>query len=783
MRPLLLGGSLVLNLIGGAMTASAQPGAGADGALVFERRRPRLLLSAADVERCRVRCGMAVGATSAPSELGAHAEAYRGLCEWAKRNEELPLEDGALYIPAFLHLMQPAADRPDAYTRMIERELFRRPFVVDYDDAIAALDWCWDALTPAVRSNVAARLLENPQPLSEIDTPFEHYLFAPKLNHIAAAIALRGEFPPGTLEAQRVELVLAAAERYFRDSLPAYIRLLHGRAAAPAQAAEYEADLIYALELWDRYKQGAYWPQFAEIMRDACDGYLWIDTQWRDFRSVLMHDQGSSAPVRPGEGTSALARGAAITLARRTGSRVAAWYASLETEVGDATDVGRLNQRWLAIVHRSRTGKVIDPPEPGPSRNLGNGWVLMRSAWRPGATVIGFDAGQPVVHGRQHADAGQFQILRRGRLALDSGDDVSVEAVPSRGGKQGLGPQAGEFEQFAAATVAHNCMLLIDPRDRLRAVNENRPSLGGQRSFRGDWRPGDAADTARRQSGRLLAYESNEHYCYAAADLAKAYESKALLLYDRHLLFVGGRFLFVVDRLVTERADVAPTWLLQLPSRPRIGDADLDPQFRRLGSDDRAGVWKYTQQDDWLTADGGEGRLFVRSILPAERSWAIVGGPQEVSQIRGGPSAGRRYVGSRPNGFEYRLTPASVAEGLNAWYELAQPGGLGPMFGAGACWGRLEVEPLNAATQHTFVHLLVPDDIATKSPPLADVRVSGDDVQFSATVADLTYEVSLTPGGATTGKVVVRDRVQTLMDRGLTREVQQDAPLLLREPY
>src|SRR5205085_2616536 len=116
---------------------------------------------------------------------------------------------------------------------------------------------------------------------------------------------------------------------------------------------------------------------------------------------------------------------------------------------------------------------------------------------------------------RQHYDAGQFQVIHKSRLALDSGDDVKLEATPARGGRQGLGQFEGEgaFDDYAVATIAHNCLLLVDPRDRLRRDGRNWDAAGNQRPIEGDWRAlGEPLESSERQTGRLLAFETNEHY-------------------------------------------------------------------------------------------------------------------------------------------------------------------------------------------------------------------------------------------------------------------------------
>src|SRR5262249_14214690 len=133
------------------------------------------------------------------------------------------------------------------------------------------------------------------------------------------------------------------------------------------------------------------------------------------------------------------------------------------------------------ILHGRAGLRVADREHAPLARRLGNGWILARGDWGPGATLLAFDAEQIFWLPRQHLDAGQFQIIRKGRLAIESGDDVAYEATRMRGGEQHLGKEPGEFDTYASATVAHNCLVAVDPREATLMVGKQWLFLGNQR--------------------------------------------------------------------------------------------------------------------------------------------------------------------------------------------------------------------------------------------------------------------------------------------------------------
>jgi len=148
-----------------AGTVSAQTSPDAPATMPARAPRPRVLLRGQDLLAWQARCGIKAwtgerGIAQPAAELGSHAADYRAIAEWVDRNLDLPLEDGALYLPAFMHLLTGEPGRSDRYTRAIESELLRRrALAIDFDDQIAALDWCWDAIDLATQRNTAQRLL------------------------------------------------------------------------------------------------------------------------------------------------------------------------------------------------------------------------------------------------------------------------------------------------------------------------------------------------------------------------------------------------------------------------------------------------------------------------------------------------------------------------------------------------------------------------------------------------------------------------------------------------
>ena len=96
--------------------------------------------------------------------------------------------------------------------------------------------------------------------------------------------------------------------------------------------------------------------------------------------------------------------------------------------------------------------------------------VVFRNRWGPNATRIEFDCG-PYLAKHQHLDRGHFTIYHRGYLAIDSGADYTESESP-------------HYLNYYRRTVAHNTMLIFDPKEHFLLVGKlccEAANDGGQR--------------------------------------------------------------------------------------------------------------------------------------------------------------------------------------------------------------------------------------------------------------------------------------------------------------
>jgi len=737
------------------------------------------LIRGPDVLRLRRRCGTSPSG-GGELEYGRYVGEYQKLKRLVDRGMTGPYEPGGLYPVAFMHLVAGQPGVADAYTSYIERVLTEnKAWVLEFDDVAAALDWCGDALSDAVRTETATQLTDAMQRLRDEDSLFEHILTNPKLCHAAVAVALQGQWQSGSPQAERVAAVIDAAKAYFEKNLLPLVKQLDGTSPTPGIRSDFESDIVLAAEVWQSL-DGRAWSRLREPMRGALDVYLWADTQWPGLRVGVWHDAGTDAPLAPGEGRAGMSAGIAELLAERTGSPVAAYFANQANRAAGVSSGMREAQRlWMRIVYGQADRPRIDRARAPLARRLGNGWVLMRTDWGPGATLLAFDAGQPFWLPTQHLDAGQFQILHKGRLAIDSGDDVRFEATRLHGGDQHIGTEQGEFDAYAAGTIAHNCIALAELREASLLVGRQWVFLANQRRPDVPRGPVPADISASpRATGRLIAFDTNPDYSFAAADLARAYGVRTALVYERSILTMRGGLIFICDRLVTANPDIKAAWVMHIPTQPTVGGAPLNPQLRRRKEGQKAGSWVYPSGSGWVSTEDGEGRLFARPLLPTNRKLHVIGGPDELLTIPRGPSAGRRYLGSSERGFEYWLSPAMLNGGANAWYRLGNPNTLGPAFGVGGGWGRMEVEALDKGPNRLFITALFACDRTRTEPPDLDVRIDTDKLIVKTTDASREFTITFTPGAAKAGSVEIVDPIaKTSIVRDLEMQVVPDRPL------
>jgi len=758
---------------------------------------PRLFIGQDDVPRLRVSCGISPYADDpAARSRGLVFGSQREVLERLKATATDIMMGRArvddLWVPAVLHLVTGELNTRDIYTDYVTRQLLdpeRRRLEVD---AAVALDYCWDAIEPEQRRRIVARLLPFLEPIRPGDSPLTPVLFERRLASVAAAIAFADDQVTerdATLAA-KVKTVMGIARSYLEGDLVSFCKQ-RGAMPTSGQGAAEEALIVLAAEIWRTGAGRSIWPQLADNVGRAMEPYFYADTESPALNHGFIHDDGTEIPLRPGEVYRGFAPAVPWAIARNLRDPIATWYANRSLPMsGIKLPPEAERYQWVKILYgpcdQAEAARRACPL----GRDFGGGWVAMRSGWMPGDTVVLFDAGQPFWQGRQHFDAGQFQIYRKQRLAIDSGDDVTFNAVPSKGGKTLIGGERGDWDQYYAATIAHNCVTVADRVPSLERFDRDRPAMGNQRYMTRDFDMAvEDITKTERNTGTLLAFETNTFYSYAAADLTAAYRADSVTGLERRLLFLSDDALIVLDRVQTVRSKAIKTWHLQLPTRPRlVGDvlsgessaeADtggiktLEEVHQLHGLDERGGIWEPGKLEPWLEVTNGQGRLFVKTLLPVDANRRVVGGPMEARTITSGASAGTSYYGGGPQGYEHRLWPALILKAPNASFTLGMPTGLGHQFGVGATWGRLDVTPAESGNDVTFLHLLIPTDRSTNAPPAVAFREESGIATIEMPLTTHDCRIDLNLGAGRPGRVILIDRAgkKIVFEKELTDSV------------
>ena len=742
---------------------------------------PRLLLNRDELPRFRHACGLATIEPAARGwgRFGAKSADYLVLRRQLSHGSSAGVLPGELVATAFLHLMEPndAADR-DRLQRISAALQSREGLVSDPLEIVLALDWCWADLDPSVRHEFILDALRRAEVLRPTDSPLQSRGFRDKLTTLALALAVDETDEPSPSWLTLRTRVLEAGRAYFETTFPAYVAFRRLSPTGSAVGPREESDTALAIELGGHVLGRDLWPEYRSSVGRWMEHYVFATLDHPALAHHFIRDDGNHAPLTSASAWRDMLPVTAHLIAARTQNPAAALVAQKVEQAMQAPPDAPLASawRWVPIVLNVAELPACDPARLPAARNF-DGTVVFRGGQGPLATAIWVDTGQPFLRRRQHFDAGHFLIRRGGELAVDSGDDVVFEAVESRGGSQHLGREreSFDFEQYFTSTIAHNCLVVWDGTLVSRWYGKRYRPLGGQRLIEGtctDFMT--LLETQRRQTGRLVAYGFKDTTGYAAIDLMPAYESRALTAYTREFIFLWERALVVVDRVTTSRARLTPTWILNVPSRPRADGRDLHDLQRVAGATNAAGIWR-CDDANWLRWTDRDGSLWCRALLPAPKCLRVVGGPARKLRITAGKFADRRYVGGDSDGYERCISPAERHGALNAWYRLGQPNHLGPAFGRSPHWGRLELEPTQLQTSTLFLTVLITDRADADEVPVASVQQGEETLTVHLQAGDDRALIRL-PTAAQGGGSVAAGRAE-LSTWTLPTEVMPDPPL------
>jgi hypothetical protein len=259
------------------------------------------------------------------------------------------------------------------------------------------------------------------------------------------------------------------------------------------------------------------------------------------------------------------------------------------------SDRGRewLKERWQRVACYDPTIQATSP-ERLPLGYLfpGAGHVYMRSAWNdPNATWAFFGCG-PQFAGHARDDEGHFLISKRGALV-------------SRQGGQGH----NDSDHYSGGSLIFNIVTIYDPNEKFRRDKNNENDGGLLRHVYEGNLP--------QERGRIVAFEHNPWYTYAAAEVTKGYNQAKAREVTRQFLYLRGQreFFVVFDRVEATGPEFPRHFFLHVPTEP-------------------------VRQEDCLTwlslpeADGdrevfsrGRSRVFLHTLLPVKAQIVTRGGP------------------------------------------------------------------------------------------------------------------------------------------------------------
>lgn len=259
------------------------------------------------------------------------------------------------------------------------------------------------------------------------------------------------------------------------------------------------------------------------------------------------------------------------------------------------SDRGRqwLRERWQRVAcYDPAVGPT--PPDRLPLGYLfpGAGHVYMRSAWNdPNATWAFFGCG-PQFAGHARDDEGHFLICKRGALV-------------SRQGGQGH----NDSDYYSGGSLIFNLVTIYDPNEKFRRDRNNENDGGLVRHVYEGNLP--------QERGRIVAFEHNSRYTYAAADVVQGYNPAKAREVTRQFLYLRGdrEFFVVFDRVEATSAEFPRHFFLHIPTEP----AHLDNGLTWLSLPQADGDAQVLSRD--------RSRMILHTLLPEKAQVVVRGGP------------------------------------------------------------------------------------------------------------------------------------------------------------
>ncbi len=228
----------------------------------------------------------------------------------------------------------------------------------------------------------------------------------------------------------------------------------------------------------------------------------------------------------------------------------------------------------------------------------GAGHVYMRSKWNdPNATWAFFGVG-PHLAGHAHDDEGHFLISQRGALVTKGG-----------------GTSGNDDDHYWGGSLVFNIVTIFDPKEKFRRNRQNENDGGLRRHV---------YTNKEVQRGRLVGYQHQKEFTYAAGDITEGYHEDKAREVTRQLLYLRGdqEFVVVFDRVRSTKSSFVKHFMLHIPTKPQVnGKANVEVPDHVIAyqSDSLVATWlslpdDYGSQVEVLSK--GRSRMFMKTVLP-----------------------------------------------------------------------------------------------------------------------------------------------------------------------
>jgi len=654
---------------------------------IAQKAHPRIWIQESDLTRLRNEC-LGGAKTNQWERLRRYVDRFAAWGNFAIKGsafcylilKDSEKEAAAVYVQKVVQsiMTHPHFDNKSYLMRSAVLEAF-----------VLGYDWCYDALSQQQRQEIADKIIDLAQRLNSMGKANISTLHNYTLTSIApvglAALALLGDHPSA-------DEVYRAVTKKYADVLKIYDYMKDG--------GWYEGTDYNRLSSWPSIK-------FFSALRTAAGINMFEESPF--LQNHLYYLIYTLRPDRTFyRGYDVLYpmitdphRKMLLLLASECQNGHAQWfYENIFASKG--LDYPMEGSRGLLphLIWHDSNLKPLSPygrenPLPLARYFRGLGLVIMRSDWSFNATWMSFQ-NHDWLSSHHHADNNAFTIYKKGALAVDAGA-LAMMRVFSK-----------HYSAYHSRTVAHNTLLIKDPKERwpgvLKLANDGGQRVPRLHVFKNfdawmnaysdtNYRGGDKYSSIHLADWIHFEHRP-KHYTYLVSDATKSYSSHKVKQYVREFVYLRPHYIVIFDRVGAQSKRFEKSWLAHSINKPHL----FGKQQKEITVPD-SGIHTFTDVDS-IMVDEKEGRLLYQTLLPQQHRVRVVGGP----------------------GYEFFVDGKNWTQDKE-FVSGAEPGN----------W-RIEVSPRKAQEDEVFLHVLVPTTSLTQTLPSSALLYSHDKKMVGARI-------------------------------------------------